>query len=579
MNALHEAPPGAATAARVHLPRGHRLREFVIERVLGDGGFGVVYAALDLRLERRVAIKEYLPAALASRAADYSVHMGADPGQRHAFEVGLKSFVNEAKLLARFEHPALIKVHQFWQEKGTAYMVMPYYAAPTLRAWRRAQASPVDELWLREFLLAAMDGLQALHDARCLHRDVAPDNILVLNGRAPLLLDFGAARRVLGPLTQTLTVMVKPSYAPLEQYAEAPALRQGPWTDVYALGAVAHFMLTGEPPPPAVSRAVCETAQPLVQRLRGRYSYSLLSAIDAALAVRPQERPPTVAVLRALMDARAREWAPTELLPRPPAAAPPQDAGATPTVGAQTAAGRRRRAQPALAFGAIGAIALALVIAATRPPAVPTTVTASTPAVTDVVLAPVARALQPAERPAGGEAFTLTPARIEPPAGTTAPRPRQTGREGRRAAPGAMPLPMPAPTAVAAATPMPAEEIVKPPLARAPDIELAVAVQPVVAAAESAPATAPMARAELRVLRRAEPVFPPEALREGVRGGRVLAQVAINADGSVGAVDIVEAEPRRVFERAVRRALAHWRYEPPGEPRSARVEFVFRSDG
>src|SRR5215470_10733842 len=191
--AVSSPPAAGGQANHGCLPRGYRLREFVIERVLGDGGFGVVYSALDLRLERRVAIKEYMPSSLATRATDYSVQMLTSQRHRDAFEIGLRSFINEARLLARFEHPALVKVHQFWQEKGTAYMVMPFHSAPTLRTWIRSRQEPVSEAWLRGFLLRAMEAVEVMHAEACLHRDIAPDNILVLNDAKPLLLDFGAA--------------------------------------------------------------------------------------------------------------------------------------------------------------------------------------------------------------------------------------------------------------------------------------------------------------------------------------------------------------------------------------------------
>ncbi len=282
------------------LPRGYRFRDFVIERVLGEGGFGVVYSALDLRLERRVAIKEYMPAALATRDTDFSVHMRSSAKQRFAFEAGLRSFVNEAKLLARFDHPALIKVHQFWQEKGTAYMVMPFYAAPTLASWLRSQSARPAEEWVVKFLFNVMDALEALHRANCLHRDVAPDNIMVLENDAPLLLDFGAARQVIGGLTQALTVILKPGYAPLEQYADTVSMKQGPWTDVYALCAVAYSIITGRAPAPAVSRVIADELVPLTKAANGKYSTELLYALDMGLAVKPPQRPQSIAELRAL---------------------------------------------------------------------------------------------------------------------------------------------------------------------------------------------------------------------------------------------------------------------------------------
>lgn len=184
------------------LPPGTRLGEFEIQRVLGSGGFGVVYLALDHTLERRVAVKEYMPSALAVRGADHALSLrpGADAG---AFELGLRSFVNEARLLARFDHPSLVKVHRFWEANGTAYMAMPYYQGRTLQEARREMGEPPDEAWLRRLINPLLGALECLHREQVYHRDIAPDNILLLDdehgegdGR-PVLLDLGAARRVI----------------------------------------------------------------------------------------------------------------------------------------------------------------------------------------------------------------------------------------------------------------------------------------------------------------------------------------------------------------------------------------------
>src|SRR5882672_3157238 len=151
------------------LPPGYELHEFVVESVLGEGGFGVVYAATDTRLERRVAIKEYMPTSLATRDLDFSVHARSSVDHQEAFGAGLRSFINEAKLLARFEHPTLIKVYQFWEERGTAYMVMPLYNAPTFKKWIKTRTKPVDEAWLVSFLDGVIDALDVLHKENCLH--------------------------------------------------------------------------------------------------------------------------------------------------------------------------------------------------------------------------------------------------------------------------------------------------------------------------------------------------------------------------------------------------------------------------
>src|SRR5262249_37748174 len=136
------------------------------------------------------------------------------------FALGLRSFINEAQLLASFDHPSLVKVYRFWEDNGTAYMVMPYYQGVTLKRALEALPAPPEEAWLQRQLGALLDALEVMHQAHCYHRDIAPDNILLLDDGRPLLLDFGAARRVIGDATQALTAFLKPGYAPVEQYAE-----------------------------------------------------------------------------------------------------------------------------------------------------------------------------------------------------------------------------------------------------------------------------------------------------------------------------------------------------------------------
>jgi len=285
---------------------GTRLGEFEILRVLGVGGFGIVYLAMDHALERQVAIKEYMPAAMAARGDGDQVSLRS---QAHVetFGIGLRSFVNEAKLLARFDHPSLVKVYRFWEANGTAYMVMPYYAGRTLKEERKALAGVPSDAWIRGVIDPLLGALQVLHDEDVFHRDIAPDNILLLPSGLPVLLDFGAARRVIGDRTQTLTAILKPNYAPIEQYADTGQLRQGPWTDLYALGAVLHFVITGRPPVPSAARAVHDDAKPLAQLdevQRGTIGQPLLRTIDWALAVRPSHRPQNVAQFRDALDGR-----------------------------------------------------------------------------------------------------------------------------------------------------------------------------------------------------------------------------------------------------------------------------------
>jgi serine/threonine protein kinase len=310
-------PTGSAgeTASSDRLPLGVRLAEFEITGFVGDGGFSIVYLAWDHSLERQVALKEYMPSSLASRGGNTRVFPRSER-HRETFDAGLKSFINEGKLLAQFDHPSLVKVYRFWEDHGTAYMVMPFYEGVTLKQTVRAMAQAPDEAWLRGLLGPLTAALLVIHQAQCFHRDIAPDNVLLLaDGGKPLLLDFGAARRVIGDKTQALTVILKPGYAPIEQYAEDPSLKQGPWTDVYALAAVVYWSITGKTPPASVGRVLNDAYVPLAQCAAGRYSERFLSAIDRALRVRPEQRTPSIDRLREELGLGATA-APTEAAPR-----------------------------------------------------------------------------------------------------------------------------------------------------------------------------------------------------------------------------------------------------------------------
>jgi serine/threonine protein kinase len=302
------ATPDEAQQAQIDdhdaLPPGTRFAELEILRVLGVGGFGIVYLAQDHALERQVALKEYMPSSLAGRGKGQkvSIRSGAHTA---TYALGLRSFVNEARLLARFNHPSLVKVYRFWEENGTAYMVMPYLQGRTLREVRRAMSAPPAEAWIRSVIDPLLDALELLHREDVYHRDIAPDNVLLPPGELPVLLDFGAARRTIGDRTQTFTAILKPSYAPIEQYAEAVQLRQGPWTDIYALGAVVYYLLRGAPPPPATARAVQDDSVLLAHDENPGISPQFLAAIEWALAVRPGDRPQHIGVLREVLAGRA----------------------------------------------------------------------------------------------------------------------------------------------------------------------------------------------------------------------------------------------------------------------------------
>ncbi len=303
MTALPSSTPVSLIAHADALAPGTRLAEFELRGVLGAGGFGMVYQAFDHSLQRPVAIKEYIPAALAGRGPQGAVIV-RDPADQPAFATGLQSFVAEARLLAQFDHPSLVKVFRYWEGNQTAYMVMPLYRGMTLQAARTQMRSPPTEAWLRKVLWAVLGALKTLHHGSAVHRDVSPDNIFLQDSGPPVLLDLGAARHAIGGKTQDLTDAFKLSYAPLEQHAKDPQMRQGPWTDLYALAAVVHGLLCNKPPLPATFRVVRDRLPPFARVARTvqeqfglAYSPAFVQAISQALAIEATARPQTVAAM------------------------------------------------------------------------------------------------------------------------------------------------------------------------------------------------------------------------------------------------------------------------------------------
>ena len=290
--------PGSTASSA--LPAGSRLGEFEITGVIGEGGFGIVYSARDSSLDRIVAIKEYLPAAFASRNNTGMVHVRSDDNSK-TFNAGLASFINEARMLAKFSHPGLVEVFRFWEGNGTAYMAMRYYRGVTLREMLRTNPQVVTEQWLCETLDPILVALQELHQEKCYHRDIAPDNILVLpNGRS-VLMDFGAARRIIGGMTRALTTVLKPGYAPIEQYSDDGSMAQGAWTDIYAVGGVLYHAMTGKVPVQAISRMMNDPLKPVGTAARGEFSQNLCDVVMKCLSVMPENRYQTIDELRAAL--------------------------------------------------------------------------------------------------------------------------------------------------------------------------------------------------------------------------------------------------------------------------------------
>jgi hypothetical protein len=274
-----------------------RLEGCEIIGLIGAGDFSVVYLAYDYALARQIALKEYMPAGIAAHGPNGRVAVLAHPDEE-AYRLGLRSFLSEARLLARFDAPSLVKILRFWEANGTAYLAMPYYEGITLQDAVSSGRFDANEKRLRMVLEQLFDAIDLLHRAHCYHPDIAPANIRMLADGRPLLLDFGAARRAIKAHTEGPAAALRPGYAPLEDYEEIPNLKRGPWTDVYALAAVAYFMMSGQAPPPAVVRMANDRMTPARQAGAARYGEPFLAALDKALAVMPQQRYQSVSEFR-----------------------------------------------------------------------------------------------------------------------------------------------------------------------------------------------------------------------------------------------------------------------------------------
>jgi serine/threonine protein kinase len=292
--------------------------DYRVERVLGAGGFGITYLAREFQLDRLVTIKEYFPSDFAARQNG----LDAVPRSQESagdYRWGLERFVAEAQTLARFNHPHIVGVHRYFRANSTAYMVLHYEEGQSLKSWLTALGRVPRQADLDRVIAPLLDALETIHTADFLHRDIAPDNIIVRKDGQPVLIDFGSARGEIARHSKTISALVKPGYSPYEQYAEKNS-RQGPWTDIYALGATLYFAVTKKRPPDSVLRVTKDEYRPVAELAMGAYRKRFLRAIDASLSVDIGSRPQSIAAWRGELlgpDKPRKSWLTGRRKPEP----------------------------------------------------------------------------------------------------------------------------------------------------------------------------------------------------------------------------------------------------------------------
>src|ERR671913_1262123 len=317
----------------VALQPGQTIGRYEIVSVLGQGGFGITYRARDVQLGREVAIKEYLPSALAIRQGGATV-LPRTTKMADDFGWGRDRFVTEGRTLASLHRAtAIVHVFDYLEANGTAYIVMELLSGETLEE-RIAKNGKLSSEEVERILWPLLDGLEQVHNAGFLHRDIKPANILLDAAGHPTLIDFGASRAAMAGRSTALTAIFTPGYAAAEQMTSA---KQGPWTDIYGLSATLYHAITGSAPPSAFDRMLDDEYQPLARKAPSGFGRGLLVGLDAGLAVRASDRPQSIAGWRPILGQAAAQGAAVTvaITQSPPTgqtavAPPPSAAGALP---------------------------------------------------------------------------------------------------------------------------------------------------------------------------------------------------------------------------------------------------------
>ncbi len=300
------------TKSSQELPKGYKLGEYLIESVLGHGGFGITYLAHDTQLSSLVAIKEFFPRSVSERGDKYTIRPFTNGAED--FRWGLQEFLKEARALAKFKHNHIVRVLRFVEANNTAYMVMEYEQGESLDVYLKRSGGYLNEQMLLSVFIPVLNGLQAVHDAGLLHLDIKPDNIYLRSNGQPMLIDFGSSRHAKGESESGGKIALTPAFSAIEQY---PGIGdKGPWTDVYSMGATLYRCVIGQSPADSFKRyqaVQSKTDDPYILASvydRPIFSQHIRESIDTAMHLMAEDRPQTADLLqRALMGQRFSEAA------------------------------------------------------------------------------------------------------------------------------------------------------------------------------------------------------------------------------------------------------------------------------
>ncbi|WP_151637608.1 protein kinase domain-containing protein [Noviherbaspirillum aerium] len=297
----HQARQAGSSGTHA-LNAGARIDNAEIVSQIGSSPAAIVYLAREISSGRRIALREYMPHGLAARTADGSVRPSGNT-EAEVFAAGLRSFINEALVLSRLSVPSLLSFDRYIELHGTAYAYMPFHEGSTLDSTVAEQDFNPDETWIRMLIARLLDAAEAAQRVQSCHGNIHPGNILIRPDGTPLLLEFDTAQATIGEIIRTPTGILLTGYAAVEQHFNARERNIGAWTDIYAIGATAYFLVTGHPPPYAMQRLSNEGMLPALAAARGSRSRGLLAAIGRALAIHPEHRFQSIAEMRAALAA------------------------------------------------------------------------------------------------------------------------------------------------------------------------------------------------------------------------------------------------------------------------------------